>query len=307
MNITSPTRAPLAPWIRDHREQIDEALWKDGSVLFRGFDVGGVEGFSACAAAACDDLYRHYGDLPLASATEDVYFATPYPKHLEIRFHNEASHTPSWPSRQLFYCLEPAPQGGEWTLSDGRKVLAMLPAEMRERFTAEGLVYRRRFLPGLDAPWQRFFQVESLAALKAKIEPTGHEIAVASENDITVSYRTQAVLSLPERGVSSWFNQILLHHPDALPKEVDAMLSRHFERGVYPRTVFFGDGSPIPTEWVRTISAVLSECSLRIATQRDDVLLVNNLLLAHGRLPYTGNRQVRVALGDMRAHPARAA
>jgi hypothetical protein len=66
--------------------------------------------------------------------------------------------------------------------------------------------------------------------------------------------------------------------------------------------VFFGDGSPIPTEWVRTVGAVLAECSIRIATQRDDVLLVNNLLMAHGRRPYAGNRQVRVALGDMRAH-----
>jgi hypothetical protein len=47
---------------------------------------------------------------------------------------------------------------------------------------------------------------------------------------------------------------------------------------------------------------VLTECSLRIATQRDDVLLVNNLLMAHGRRPYSGNRQVRVALGDMCAH-----
>jgi alpha-ketoglutarate-dependent taurine dioxygenase len=304
MNITSPSREPLAPWIRNHRDQIDDALWRDGCVLFRGFDVGGLDGFAACAAAACDGLYRHYGDLPLASASEDVYFATPYPKHLEIQFHNEASHTPTWPSRQLFYCLEPAAEGGEWTLSDGRQVLDRLPPAMRDRFGAAGLVYRRRFLPGLDAPWQRFFQVESLEALKAKVEPTGHEIAVASENDVTVSYRTHAVLRVPERGTASWFNQILLHHPDALPQEVDAMLCRHFPRDAYPRTVFFGDGSPIPTEWVRTVGAVLAECSIRIATQRDDVLLVNNLLMAHGRRPYAGNRQVRVALGDMRAHAA---
>ena len=36
------------------------------------------------------------------------------------------------------------------------------------------------------------------------------------------------------------------------------------------------------------------------------MLLVNNLLMAHGRLPYSGNRQVRVALGDMREHAAAA-
>lgn len=300
MQITSASREPLAPWIRQHRERIDEALWSDGHVLFRGFDVGGLAGFEDCAGSACDALYRHYGDLPLASAGDSVYFATPYPRHLEIRFHNEASHTRSWPSRQLFFCLEPASEGGEWTLSDGRQVIERLPPQMLERFRALGLVYRRRFIRGLDTSWQQFFKVESLSELREKIGASGHEIDAISENDLTVSYRTHAVLRIPERGTEAWFNQILLHHPDALPAEVDAMLSKHFRRDQFPRTVFFGDGSPIPAEWVRTIDRVLVECSIRIPTEAHDVLLVNNLLMAHGRLPYSGNRQVRVALGDMR-------
>lgn len=300
MQITSASREPLAPWIRQNRDRIDEALWREGHVLFRGFEVGGLPGFEDCAGSACDALYRHYGDLPLASASDNVYFSTPYPRHLEIRFHNEASHTQSWPSRQLFFCLEPATEGGEWTLSDGRQVIERLPAQMLERFRELGLVYRRRFIRGLDTSWQQFFKVETLQELRMKIEGSGHEIDAISENDLTVSYRTHAVLRIPERGTEAWFNQILLHHPDALPAEVDAMLGKHFRRDQFPRTVFFGDGSPIPAEWVRTIDRVLMECSIRIPTEAHDVLLVNNLLMAHGRLPYSGNRQVRVALGDMR-------
>ncbi len=302
MHITSDTRETLAPWIQRHRDRIDAALWEDGYVLFRGFDVGGLDGFEDCAGAACDALFKHYGDLPLASASENVYFATPYPRHLEIQFHNEASHTQTWPSRQLFFCLQPAPQGGEWTLSDGRQVLQRLPAPMLQRFRELGLVYKRRFIRGLDASWEQFFKVASLDELRAKIAPSGHELHAQDESDVTVSYRTSALLALPERGTEAWFNQILLHHPDALPEEVDRVLGKHFARDAYPRTVFFGDGSPIPADWVRTIAEVLQACSLRIPTQAQDVLLVNNLLLAHGRLPYTGDRQIRVALGDMRGH-----
>ncbi|HWW71484.1 MAG TPA: TauD/TfdA family dioxygenase [Duganella sp.] len=308
MNISATKGESLREWIEQHRGDIDEALWSDGYVLFRGFDVGGLEGFEHCAASACNALYKHYGDLPLASASENVYFATPYPKHLEIQFHNEASHTHTWPSRQLFYCLEPASEGGEWTLSDGREVLRMLPAAMLERFRERGLVYRRRFIRGLDASWQQFFQVRNLDELRDKIVPTGHEIDAPSENDVTVSFRTHAVLPLPERGTEAWFNQILLHHPDALPPEVDALLRKHFSRDKFPRTVFFGDGSVIPAEWVKTIDAALNESSIRIRTQANDVLLVNNLLMAHGRRPYSGNRQIRVALGDMQiAAPGRSA
>jgi hypothetical protein len=302
MNISGTQRESLSEWIKHHRGEIDAALWSDGYVLFRGFDVGGLDGFEECAASACDALYKHYGDLPLASASENVYFATPYPKHLEIQFHNEASHTHTWPSRQLFYCLEPAPEGGEWTLSDGRKVLQKLPAEMLSRFRDKGLVYRRRFIRGLDASWQQFFKVQSLQELHDKIGPSGHEIDAPSESDVTVSFRTQAVLELRERGTEAWFNQILLHHPDALPEEVETLLCKHFSRDKFPRTVFFGDGNAIPADWVKTVDKVLNECAIRIQTQANDVLLVNNLLMAHGRLPYSGNRQIRVALGDMRTH-----
>ena len=302
MNISGTPGESLAHWIKHHRGDIDAALWVDGYVLFRGFGVGGLAGFEDCAASACEALYKHYGDLPLASASENVYFATPYPKHLEIKSHNEASHTHTWPSRQLFYCMQPAVQGGGWTLSDGRKVLQMLPAQMLRRFREKGLVYRRRFIRGLDASWQQFFKVGNLHELRDKIAPTGHEIDAPSENDVTVSFRTHAILQLSERGTEAWFNQILLHHPDALPQEVDALLCKHFPRDKFPRTVFFGDGSAIPAEWIKTIDAVLNECSICIQTQINDVLLVNNLLMAHGRRPYTGNRQIRVALGDMRAH-----
>jgi len=302
MKISGTNGESLSHWIKQHRSDIDAALWSDGYVLFRGFDVGGLDGFEASASSACNTLYRHYGDLPLASASENVYFATPYPKHLEIQFHNEASHTHTWPSRQLFYCLEPAPEGGEWTLSDGRKVLESLPGEMLSQFREKGLVYRRRFIRGLDASWQQFFKVESLDELRDKLASIGHEIDAPSESDVTVSFRTHAVLQMPERGTEAWFNQILLHHPDALPQEVDSLLCKHFSRDKFPRTVFFGDGSAIPAEWVKTIDKVLNECSIRIPNQANDVLLVNNLLMAHGRLPYSGNRQIRVALGDMHIH-----
>ncbi len=60
--------------------------------------------------------------------------------------------------------------------------------------------------------------------------------------------------------------------------------------------------SPIPADWIRALEALLNRNALRIQPHAGDVLLVNNLLMAHGRLPYSGNRQVRVALGDMRSH-----
>src|SRR5262245_36382708 len=134
MMVSSATGELLPNWIHHHQSAVNDALWSDGYVLLRGFEVGGLSGFEQSAAAACTSLYTHYGDLPLASASNNVYMATPYPNHLEIQFHNEAAHTDAWPSRQLFYCIAPGSRGGEWSLCDGRAMLERLPSELVQRF-----------------------------------------------------------------------------------------------------------------------------------------------------------------------------
>jgi hypothetical protein len=198
--------------------------------------------------------------------------------------------------------MKPSEQGGEWEVCDGRKAVSLMPEKMLERFRAQGLNYRRRFIRGLDVPWEQFFKVNTLQELRDKMEPSGHVIDTLSEQEVMVSYRTHAVLSIPERGVESWFNQILLHHPAALPAEAKALMSKHFSRDNFPRTVCFGDGEAIPDAWIEEIGNLMNESAIQIQPETDDVLLVNNLLLAHGRLPYVGDRQIRVALGDMRTH-----
>ena len=75
------------------------------------------------------------------------------------------------------------------------------------------------------------------------------------------------------------------------------------EESEFPRYVCFGDGSPIPTETVNTISEVLDQVAVNILAKPGDVIYDDNMLVAHCRTAFKGSRQVCVALGEAVSNP----
>ena len=112
----------LAAWCASHKDELDGHFDKYGAVLFRGFDLDDAADFEAVASSIASDLFAEYGDLPPEAASERIYGSTPYPPDKMILFHNESSHLSSWPLRQFFFCVTPAPDRGETPLLDCREV-----------------------------------------------------------------------------------------------------------------------------------------------------------------------------------------
>jgi hypothetical protein len=49
----------LPAWVRSHRDWIEETLLQDGGLLFRGFDVKGVDDFDEFIAATGVELMQY--------------------------------------------------------------------------------------------------------------------------------------------------------------------------------------------------------------------------------------------------------
>ena len=60
--------------------------------------------------------------------------------------------------------------------------------------------------------------------------------------------------------------------------------------------VTFGDGSPIDPEALAGIRAVLRQESRPHAWRKGDVFVLDNMLAAHGRRPFTGGRRIATAI-----------
>jgi hypothetical protein len=59
----------------------------------------------------------------------------------------------------------------------------------------------------------------------------------------------------------------------------------------------FGDESPLDEEELKQIRMVTHEHAVYFPWQRSDLLVLDNVLVAHGRNSYQGPRKILVAMG----------
>ncbi len=286
-------------WGRDHREFIEGKLHRHGAILFRGFDVGTASDFERFAQAVSRELYGEYGDLPRAREGAHVYQSTPYPPNKTILFHNESSHMHRWPLKQWFFCMKAAKEGGETPIADGRKIHALLDPALVERFTKKRLMYVRNFTGGLDVSWHDFFKTTDKAAVEGYCREADIECEWTPGGGLRTRRICQAVARHPVTGEEVFFNQIQLHHVACLDLDVRQSLLASFGGDDLPRNVCYGDGTPIEDEVVEEITETYWRAAVTFPWQPGDILLLDNMLTAHARNPYLGERKIVVAMGEM--------
>ncbi len=289
----------VVAWAREHRGFIDSALCQHGGILFRNFGLRTPQDFEAFAEVIEPELYGNYGDLPKKEGGRNIYRSTPYPERQMILFHNESAHLDRWPRKQWFFCELPSPVGGATPIVDGREVLRRLPQEVVEAFTRKALLYVRTFTQGLDVSWQGFFKTGDRAEVEARLAAGGVEWRWLPNDELQTRTRCPAVITHPVTGDRVFFNQVQLHHVSCLEPGVrEDLLALVGPQGM-PRNVFYGDGTPIEDDVMALVGRVYEECAVRFDWRQGDVVMLDNMLAAHARDPYQGERKIVVAMGAM--------
>jgi hybrid polyketide synthase / nonribosomal peptide synthetase FtdB len=292
----------LIEWIKTEPDFLESNLREYGAVLFRGFPVGSVAAFEQFALAVCPELFGDYGDLPRADLGDKVYTSTPYPADQWILYHNESSHLDRWPLKQFFHCVQPAEHGGETPIADCRRVYQRLDPEIRCTFAERGVMYVRNFTPGIDVSWQEFFHTSDRVEVEATCRTAGLDIEWKEDGSLRTRRVCPAVARHPRTGEDVFFNQIQAHHIFCVSPEVREALLALFPEESLPRNVYFGDGSPIADSVMQQIIDVYHQVAVSFAWQKGDILVVDNMLVAHSRAPFTGERKIAVTMGEMVAH-----
>jgi alpha-ketoglutarate-dependent taurine dioxygenase/acyl carrier protein len=289
----------LVEWAAQNREFIETQLLKHGALLFRNFNVSSVEVFERFAAAICNELFSEYGDLPREQMSRNVYGSTPYPSNQAILFHNESSHLDRWPMKIWFYCLKAAHTGGETPIVDCRRVYEMLSPAIRDRFAEKGIRYVRNFTEGLDVSWSDFFHTTDREKLQSQCDERRIEWKWQNHNELQTSKARPAVARHPQTGEMVFFNQLQLHHVSCLEPSVrDSLLSTVGEERL-PRNVYYRDGSSIEDAVMAEVDAAYQQAKVSFPWQAGDIMMLDNMLVAHGRNPFAGERKIVVALGEM--------
>ncbi|MGW2569597.1 TauD/TfdA family dioxygenase [Streptomyces sp. NPDC001537] len=289
----------LSAWVAERREEVDALARQAGAVLFRGFAVRGADDFRAVMDALSQQVLA-YGERssPRSQVSDGVYTSTEYPADQPILLHNEQSYTSKWPTRIVFFCERAATRGGRTPLADSRRILARLRPETVARFERLGVRYVRNYLPGISLPWQEAFQTdraEDVADYCARADIT---LEWVDEDHLRTVQTRPAVRRHPVTGERSWFNHALFFHVTSLDEEVSAGLLEVLDEDDLPYNTYYGDGSPIEAETLAELRAAYTAETTGFDWEPGDVLVVENMLVAHAREPFEGPRRILTAMAD---------
>ena len=295
------TGVDLASWGAAHRDEVEALLARYGAVLFRGFGIDSADVFASSAGSLVDELFGDYGDLPRDRDAEHVFASTPYPADLSIHFHNESAHMPQWPMRIFFHCAIAAQTGGETPLIDCRAVLEQLDPDVVEEFERKGLTYARNFAKGVDVPWQDFFGTDDPAEVDRSCAEAGTRTEWLGDGVLRIHQDAAGVRHHPVSGEKVFFNQVLLHHPAALPADTREALGELYDENSFPRNVTYGDGSRIPDSVIEHLLSKYDEFAVLFPWEAGDLIMLDNMLVSHSRAPFTGPRKISVAMAHIQA------
>ncbi len=281
-------------WITKHLPKVERDLLKHKAILFRNFT--NIHNLDITSKFFFKELSNYeYRSTSRRSLGPNIYTSTEYPKDLSIPQHCENSYQKHWPSKLLFHCITPAPNGGQTPLADMTKVTDGIRAEVKKEFETKGVMYARTYQPGLDLPWQEVFNTSN----KKQVEKYCHENNISFQwqsNTLKTQQTCQAMARHPKTSEKIWFNQAHLFHISSLPSAYQQALRKQLPEDRLPRNAYFGDGTRISADILSHVRSAFDKNTVSFDWMENDLLLLDNMLASHGRTPYSGNRTIAVCM-----------
>lgn len=201
-----------------------------------------------------------------------------------------------------------------------------MDASIRSEFENKGVISIRNYSGIDDKSFFNFTQLKRwdqmfLTADRKMVEEKCKEWDIKCEwygnGKLRLSNHTPAIQIHPVSKKKIWYNHTQVFHVDAPPMEYSHIRKVQAHPGVaryhwlsdlmvtikkwntkpldHAMNMLFGDGSEIPSGYVRHIQEVIWKNISIIPWQKGDVLVIDNKRTSHGRLPYSGPRSILVS------------
>ncbi|MCK9542711.1 MAG: TauD/TfdA family dioxygenase [Novosphingobium sp.] len=303
--------AAVARWFAANREGLFAAATAAGALVLRGFAVRETADFARLVADIPPPSSGYAGGAtPRGSLAEKVFESTKYPPQYKLPLHQEMAYLPSYPSKVIFFSRIAAETGGETTIGDMRRFGAQVPEEFARALRARGVRYIRnyrdpawstgnRMLDDYHRPWPDAMGTADRAEAEAIARGMGMEPRWEDNGSLSLIYVGPGYIAHPETGEEVWFNQLVsqFYAPEMIGEERFRLNLQHYGPGApQPVQVSFGDGTPFDSETIVALSRALHAGEVAFPWQAGDVMILDNFHTAHGRNPFTGQRDTQVAL-----------
>jgi alpha-ketoglutarate-dependent taurine dioxygenase len=289
----------LSVWATTNRNALRATVAEHGSLLVRGLELRTTTEIGDLFSTLSNGLMaEREAFAPRRAHFEGVYSATQWPAYWPMPMHHELSYMWGAPALMLFACLQAPVEGGATGVADSRSVLGALPEDVIRRFERQGWLLTRSYGHDIGGPIADAFSTENPRAVERYCRANAIDFEWQPDGGLRTRQRRNAVVSHPATGERCWFNQIAFFSEWSLDPDVREMFVNDYGSEGLPFNTYFGDGEPIDRDIIRTISHAYAVNTLREPWQAGDLMVVDNIRTAHSREPFTGQRNVLVAMTD---------
>lgn len=290
-------------FVNEYKDDIEKQILECGGVLLRNFKIRAVSEFNQLAQTISPQLLEYVNrSTPRTRLGGKIYTATEYPAHKNIVLHNENAHTTSWPKKIMFFSVILPESGGETPVADSRCVYNKINNDIIKKYNDKKIMYKRNYITGLDLSWQDVFQTSEKKEVEQYCEQNNiqyhwHE-PVSDGLELSTHQICQATLKHPITLENVWFNQAHLFHISSLDEDDRETLLSMVNKDTLPRNVYYGDGNELNVEDLQHILKAYESEKIVFQWKRGDVMILDNMLMAHARNAFSGERKIAVAMGD---------
>jgi len=298
--VIEPAREGIdaVAWAAAQRGPIRELLLRHGGILFRGFTGGSVETFhNFIAAVSAEPLPYTERSSPRHEIGDRVFTSTDHPPRHRIYLHNEQSYNNTFPLRIFFHCVTPPARGGATPVADCRKVYERISPALRERLEKRDYLYVRHFDPDIGLSWREAFQTDERAEVERYCADNNIEFRWGPGEELTTRQRRPVSAAHPVTGEMTWFNHLTFFNVSTLdPMVAEALLLLGKEN--LPNNTYYGDGAEIEPAALDELRAAYEAETAVVPWQEGDIMMLDNMLVAHGREAYSPPRQIVVGMSE---------
>lgn len=285
-------------WVERQRDRIRSVVAGHGAAVVRGLELVELPRIDlASRLLSTSIMVEREGFAPREQRRRHLYSGTKWPSDQVMCMHHELSYLRTAPSLVMFSCLTAPSEGGATAVADAAAVLGDLPGDLVRRVAAEGWWLDRNYHEEIGVPWEASFGTSDRGAVEKYCRDNDIEFAWTN-GGLRTSQLRPGVVTHPGTGRRCWFNQLAFLNEHTMEPDVRDYLLAAFGPAGLPFTTRFGDGEPLDRATVDLVNKVYGEHTSREPWQRGDLLLVDNIRMAHSREPYRGERDVVAAFAD---------
>lgn len=309
----------LLEFVRAHRPAMRALLERHGAVLFRGFGMAAPEDFESALSAlglkASEDY--PFGVSPRHSVTKRVFKSTEYANFMVIPPHTEMAYLRYRPRWIAFYCDVAPERFGETPLYDMAAAFDALPPALQRRLLGLEMSYVRfirhkKAIVTFERTIEETFGTRDRAAIEAFCRQYDIRPTWIGDRFLRAETVLPAVAIHPDTGrrclnaqfinagsLISGIARIAKRYPAPMRALFNAYIRFQYSKPTVHYRSKPAGGPDFTAAETAAIDRAIHGSSTVFAWRRGDMLVIDNVRAAHGRLNVKGPRRILTALGDM--------